>query len=124
MKFIDIVKATISLGQSPQTFLGAKWIRAIMKRAPEHRKRVWALRLLWLSPHYFIDPENPEFRGLKGDAYLEKALDVGRVSRKRIFDQIVKPYVTSDDVVIDYGCGPGFLSLALASNVRQVYGCD
>src|SRR5690349_19147085 len=121
---VDILKWSLSLGRTPQSFLGAKWLRRILDRAPQNKKRIWALRLLSLSPHYFINPDDPKFRGLRGDEYLEKAFQVGVESRQLIYDRIVKPHANPEDVVMDYGCGPGFLSRAIAPHVRQVYGCD
>lgn len=121
---LDIVKWSLLLGRSPQSFLGAKWLRRLLNRAPQNKKRVWALRLLSLSPHYFINPGDPQFIGLTGDAYLEKAFQVGVESRQHIYDLLVKPHVDPTDIVMDYGCGPGFLSRAIAPNVRHVYSCD
>src|SRR4029079_16537731 len=79
---------------------------------------------LSLSPHYFINPDAPEFKGLSGDSYLEKAFQLGVESRQHIYDLVVKPHLNPGDMVMDYGCGPGFLSRAIAPNVRRVYSCD
>jgi SAM-dependent methyltransferase len=121
---LDIVKWSLLLGRSPQSFLGAKWLRRLLDRAPKDKKRVWALRLLSLSPHYFINPGDPQFEGLTGDAYLEKAFQVGVESRAHIYDLLVKPHLEPNDIVMDYGCGPGFLSRAIAPNAKHVYACD
>ena len=121
---VDILKWSLSLGRTPQNFLGAKWLRRFLDRAPNDRKRVWALRLLSLSPHYFINPDDSKFKGLRGDQYLEKACQVIADSRRLIYDRIVAQHTNPEDVVMDYGCGPGFLSSAIAPNVHSVYGCD
>lgn len=121
---VDILKWSLSLGRTPQSFLGAKWLRRILDRAPQDKKRVWALRLLSLSPHYFINPDDPKFKGLRGDQYLEKAFKVGVESRQLIYDRVVKPHANPEDIVMDYGCGPGFLSGSIAPHVKHVYGCD
>src|SRR5688572_21526838 len=75
-RLFDVVKWGVTLGQQPQSFLGASWIRAFLHRVPESKKRIWALRLLSMSPHYFIDPHNPAFRGMSNDEYLERSFDI------------------------------------------------
>lgn len=125
MKLIpEFVKWAATLGREPQTFLSARWVEWLLARAPANRRRSWALRILALSPHYFIDAGAPENRDLQRSAYLEKSFGVFRDSRQKIFDQILKDRLRSNDAVLDYGCGPGFLSHVIAANVRTVYGCD
>jgi len=121
---LNIAKWIATLGSSPQTFLGAKWVTGLLKLSPKSNKRIWALRLLSLSPHYFINPENPEFSGLSNSEYLEAAFQGGSRSRHLIYDQILKDYLLPDYAVLDYGCGPGFLANILAKHVTQVYACD
>ena len=120
----EIIKWGAALGREPQTFLGARWVEWILARAPEDKKRTWALRLLSLSPHYFIDAEAPENRGLSRADYLEKAFQVISDSRRKIYDQILKDRLRADDVVLDYGCGPGFLAKTVAEHVSTIYACD
>lgn len=123
-KILNIAKWISTLGSSPQTFLGAGWVTRVLNLSRESKKRIWALRLLSLSPHYFIHPENPEYKGLSNKEYLEAAFEVGVRSRQQIYDHILKNYLHTDDIVLDYGCGPGFLAKILARNVTQVYACD
>lgn len=123
-RIIDIAKWGLTLGREPQNFLGAKWIKTLLDRSPKSKKRIWALRLLSLSPHYFINPDAPEYKGLKTDEYLEKVFQICLDSRVKIYDQILKGRFRPDDVVIDYGCGPGFLAIAVAPHVKKIYGCD
>ncbi len=121
---LDVAKWALSLGREPQTFLGAPWVTRVLDRAPEARKRVWALRLLSLSPHYFINPAAPEYRGMTTDQYLEAAFQETIESRVRIYEQILRGRVSAGDVVLDYGCGPGVLAKVLAGHVGKVYACD
>ena len=123
-KLIDIAKWSVTLGRGPQTFLGATWIRTVLKLAPESKKRIWALRMLSLSPHYFIDPENPSYAGMSNDEYLEAVCRDLTVSREKIFEYILKERLAPDDVVLDYGCGPGFLAATVSKHVRKIYACD
>lgn len=123
-KILNIAKWVSTLGSSTQTFLGAKWVTGLLKLSPKSSKRIWALRLLSLSPHYFINPENPEYDGLSNREYLEAAFQGGGRSRQLIYDHILKDYLHTDYSVLDYGCGPGFLAKILAGRVTQVYACD
>lgn len=123
-RIIDIAKWGVTLGREPQNFLGAKWVKKVLDRAPESKKRIWALRLLSLSPHYFIHPDAPEYKGMRNDEYLERVFQVCLDSRVKIYDQILKGRFRPDDIVIDYGCGPGFLARTVAPHVKKIYACD
>jgi SAM-dependent methyltransferase len=123
-RLLNIAKWGITLGAEPQTFLGAKWIRTVLDRVPKSKKRLCALRLLSLSPHYFLRPEGPEFQGLSDEQHLEKGYEESLESRIRIYDLILKGRVQPDNVLIDYGCGPGFLSAAVSPHVKKIYACD
>ncbi len=123
-RIFDIAKWGITLGREPQAFLGAKWVNSVLDHAPTSRKRGLALRLLSLSPHYFINPDAPEYKGLRNSVYLEKVFQDCLDSRKKIYDQILKGRLRPDDIVIDYGCGPGFVAKAVAPHVGKVFACD
>lgn len=124
MAIPEIIKWGAALGRQPQTFLGARWVEWFLSHAPKDKKRSWALRLLSLSPHYFIDADAPENRDLTRAEYLEKAFRVYSESRRKIYDQILKDRLKPDDVVLDYGCGPGFLAKTVAEHVSKIYACD
>lgn len=123
-RIIGIAKWGLTLGREPQNFLGAKWVTKFLERSRESKKRIWALRLLSLSPHYFINPDAPEYKGMSSDQYLETVFQVIANSRLKIYDQILKEHLQPDDVVLDYGCGPGFLARAVAPHVAKIYACD
>ena len=123
-RIIDIAKWGLALSREPQNFLGAKWVTKVLERSPESKKRIWALRLLSLSPHYFLNPEAPEYKGMSNDAYLEKMYEVLVESREKIYDEIFKDHLRSTDTVLDYGCGPGFVARAVAPHVAGIYACD
>lgn len=123
-KAFNVVKWAATLGPSPQTFLGAKWVRYVLKRTPEEKKRLWALRMLSLSPHYFFNADTRAENGLSETEYFELEYNEGVRSRKNIFENVVSNYVKPTDAVLDYGCGPGYLARIVAENVRQVYACD
>lgn len=123
-KILNIAKWGLTLGREPQTFLGAKWIPAFLKRSSGRNRRLWALRILSFSPHYFIRPDSPEFAGLTHNEYLEKAFANCAVSREKIYEHILQPHLKPADRALDYGCGPGFLAKVVAPKVEYLYACD
>lgn len=123
-RFFDIIKWRLIQGRGNQNFLGAKWVERVLNRSSDERKRVWALRLLSLSPHYFINWRDQRDPKLSNDEYFEQLFDEALASRRKIYDQILKTHLKESDVVMDFGCGPGFVSKALSPNVSQVYGID
>lgn len=120
----DVVKWALTLGSEPQTFLGAKWIPAFLKKIPASKKRIWALRILSLSPHYFINPGAPEFRGMGNEEYLETIFQICFDSRINIYEKVFKSYMREDFTVLDYGCGPGYVAKAAAPFVEKIYAVD
>lgn len=123
-KVLNIVKWASTLGSEPQAFLSAKWIGWFLSKTLEAKRRIWALRILSLSPHYFIDPDNPKYEGLSHDGYLNAADKAYAESREKLFEQILQRYVTADDVVLEYGCGPGYVAAVVARHVKTMYACD
>ncbi|MDQ3133023.1 MAG: class I SAM-dependent methyltransferase [Acidobacteriota bacterium] len=121
---MNVVKWGATLGKEPQNFLGAKWIQAFLKRVPESKKHLWALRILSLSPHYFLEGDNPKYSGMSNEDYLHASFNVNKISREDIYRKILKPYLKSDFEVLDYGCGPGFLAKATAPHVKKIYAVD
>src|SRR5690242_12267248 len=111
------LRSALTLGKSPQNFLGARWIPAALKIAPAKTKPPLALRLLSLSPHYFY--------GDNGEVWLTRHQIIredlrNRSSRALIIKDVVAPYLKPDFTVIDYGCGPGYLAIAAAELCKQV----
>ena len=43
---------------------------------------------------------------------------------KIYFDQIIKNYISKDDFVLDYGCGPGIFSIKISKLCKRVNGVD
>ncbi len=123
-KLFNAVKWGITLGSGSQNFLGAKWIQRVLKRTPDEKKRLRALQILSLSPHYFFCRDEPGFAEMPFAEYLNTAFEANRHSRKRVVDEILCGYLGPDDVVLDYGCGPGFLARALAPKAEKVIAYD
>lgn len=123
-KLLNFVKWSVTLGNEPQNFLGAKWIPAFLQKVPEKSKRKWALRILNLSPHYFFDGDNPAYKNMKTDEYLETVFEINAESRRDIYQKVLKKYLEKDFTVLEYGCGPGFLAKAVSPYVEKIYACD
>lgn len=111
-------------GRSPQAFLDAAWVRSLLDRLPAARRRRWALRLLSLSPHYFFRQDGGPGDLLSFDRSLENEFERNVSSRRKICEQLLGRHLTGDSVIVDYGCGPGFLAKAMAPRVGRVYACD
>lgn len=123
-KILKMIKWGATLGDAPQSFLGASWIPSLLGRISASNQRLWALRILALSPHYFFNSDDPAFKKLSEADYLEAEYREGVISRQRIFDKILASRLRPENIIIDYGCGPGFLAKIVAENVRRVFAFD
>lgn len=123
-KVLNLIKWGATLGKDDQNFLGAGWVPAFLKRVPERSRRKWALRVLDLSPHYFLFPDDPKYAGLSKDEYLEAIADDARVSREEIRDAFLLDRLEGVNSLIDWGCGPGFMAKALSPHIDQIVAVD
>lgn len=95
-----------------QNFLGAPWVERLLRTAPSSSRESIALWLISLSPHYFYD----------GDRRAEA--DRNRTSREGLVRDLLMGYLAPTMLVLDYGCGPGYMASAVAPHVRQVEAVD
>ena len=123
-KIFNAIKWGIIRGKESQNFLGARWIGAFLGMVGERNRRIWALRILALSPHYFLDREDPEYAGMGNDEYLNATFASLIKSRENIYQKILNPYLKDTDTVVDYGCGPGILARVTAPRVKRIYAID
>jgi SAM-dependent methyltransferase len=123
-KILNLLKWSATLGKDEQNFLGARWIPAFLGKVPKTSRRKWALRILDLSPHYFLSPDDPRYAGLSKDEYLEAVFADSTRSREDIWEEILGERMRGSRMVIDYGCGPGFLTKAVSHHVEEIYGVD
>ena len=122
-KLLNVMKWGLTLGKEPQNFLGAKWIGKFLAKVPESKKRLWALRIVSMSPHYFVT-ELPEYKQMKGAEVLEASFESCQISRINIFDKLLKKYLEKGFTVLDYGCGPGFIAKVASDYVKKIYAID
>jgi cyclopropane fatty-acyl-phospholipid synthase-like methyltransferase len=115
------VLRALTLGREDQSFLDAAWIVAVLRGAPSRRRRRLALSILSLSPHYFYRHDG---EALSHADFTEREFERNRATREKIGQVVLGPHVHSDAVVLDYGCGPGFLVRYVADRAATVYGVD
>lgn len=114
----------LTRGKTPQSYLSAKWVSVLLGLSPEKKKRQWALRILTLSPHYFIYGKDAASRNIGRNAYLEREFQNVLDSRQKFYDLILKDHLDKEMAVIDYGCGPGVLARIVSGHTKKVYACD
>lgn len=111
-------------GSAPQSFIGAWWLVTLLRNAPTYFKRSLALNVLGLSPHYFFPQFDSAYSNLTHKQFLEAEFERNRGGRERIFREILREFISNNDTVLDYGCGPGFLARAVSPHVQQIYALD
>lgn len=119
---VDIALRALTLGRDDQSFLDARWIAALLRSAPARSRRRLALSILSLSPHYFY--REPCYQELSHADFTEREFERNRTTRERLGRLVLEPYLNAHQVVLDYGCGPGFLVRYAAGLTKTVYGVD
>ncbi len=108
-----------------QNFLGRRWIPFLFQITPKTYRRALALRLLAISPHYFIYQRSsyypPSMSRLR---ILEAEYQRNKRSREIVCEDVLKPYLHPKMDVLDFGCGPGFLAREAAKYAHRVTGVD
>ena len=121
---LNLIKALLTNGRDNQAFIGAKWLVMLLRITPGFLKRNVALRILAISPHYFYRSFRPEYETMPVNQFLEAEFERNRSAREQICDQILLPHLKPEQQVLEIGCGPGFLTKAVARHVRTAYACD
>lgn len=111
-----------TIGSKRQSYLGARWVRVLLKMTPRSWKRRQALRILSWSPHYFY--RNDANAHLSSKDFLESDFERNRESRRKLCRDFFEPLIDDKMTVVDQGCGPGFLSCHLAEHSKKVYAVD
>lgn len=122
--YLGVIINTLTLGKENQSFLDAWWIQRLLGAAPAGYRRQMALTVLSWSPHYFFRKINPDYERLSHTDFTEREFERNRSTREKLCTSILLPYLEKDQVVLDYGCGPGFLAHNVSKHVRKVYGTD
>lgn len=112
MKTTALLAWLVATGDA-QNFLGAPWVRRTVEAAPARLKRRVALWALSLSPHYFDHGKRPD----------EEARRL-RTTRAQLASDLLGEHLRGDTDVLDLGCGPGDMALAVSRTVRRVFAVD
>jgi cyclopropane fatty-acyl-phospholipid synthase-like methyltransferase len=84
-----------------------------------------ALRLLSLSPHYWVYQWTNRYPADFGrGAILRREFDRNASSRREICESILRRFLRPEMTVLDFGCGPGFLAREVSRHVTQVVASD
>lgn len=106
-------------------FLDRPWIPWLLRLTPKCCRKAVALRLLSLSPHYWMHQWLNCYPLEMGRAeILRREHERNLNSRRQLCDKLLRRYLRSEMTILDFGCGPGFLANALSAHVKQVIATD
>lgn len=106
-------------------FLDRIWISSLFRLAPRRWRRWLALRMLSLSPHYWIYQWTNKYAPeLSRRQIIEAEYERNAASRRELRDKLLARHLRPEMTVLDFGCGPGFLAKAVSPHVRRVLACD
>jgi len=111
-------------GSRRQAFLDHPWIGTLLRVAPAPRRRSFALRILSLSPHYFVYQWERYPADWSRRRVLEAESERNRRTRRQIAEQLLAPMISADATVLDFGCGAGFLACEVCRLGADVVAVD
>ena len=92
-------------------FLDRAWIGWLLRATPRGLRTPLALRLLSLSPHYWVYQWTRRYPAeCSRGTILAREFARNADSRREIYDKILLRFVRPGKTVLDFGCGPGFLA--------------
>lgn len=119
------ILTVMTSGGMHQSFLGNPLLPLLIRLAPPARRRSLVLELLAISPHYFTERDSARYpEGMPRREVLEQELARNVVSRRRLFDDVVSPYLAPGMTALDFGCGAGILASEMAARCRKVVAVD
>ena len=106
-------------------FLDRRWIGGTLSLMPRRLRVPLALRLLSLSPHYWVYQWTSLYPAeFRRGAILRREFDRNASSRREICENILRGFLRPEMTVLDFGCGPGFLAREVSRHVKQVVAAD
>ena len=112
-------------GSKDHAFLDRAWVPWLLRLCPKPMRDGLALRLLSLSPHYWIYQWTNKYPpGYDRCRILECEYERNADSRKEICRKLLTRYVRADMTVLDFGCGPGFLARQVSGHVSRIVATD
>lgn len=116
----------VAAGSKGHAFLDRAWIGALLRLCPRPWRRGLALRLLGLSPHYFVlqwTNRYPQTEYTRPQV-LESEFRRNVESRREVVAKVLRRFLRPGQAVLDFGCGPGFMAREVAAHVGRVVGTD
>jgi SAM-dependent methyltransferase len=120
----SVVLTWLTLGRDDQSFIGAPWIRHLLKSAPRGWRKRLALEFMAISPHYFYRIASPDYVRMPRRKWLEAEDKRNRVTRLKLFKELLDPYIPVGATVLDIGCGGGYLAKAVSSKAGNLFAVD
>jgi ubiquinone/menaquinone biosynthesis C-methylase UbiE len=106
-------------------FLDRGWLPWLLTCSPRFWRKGLALRLLSLSPHYWMHQWLECYPlGMSRREVLRSEYERNLLSRRELCDKLLRRYLQPSMTVLDFGCGPGFLARAVSPLVQQVVAAD
>jgi ubiquinone/menaquinone biosynthesis C-methylase UbiE len=106
-------------------FLDRSWISWMFAVTPSALRAPLALRLLSLSPHYWVYQWTTRYpRKTPRQQVLVAEYERNAASRREICDKLLTPLLNREKTVLDFGCGPGFLAKAASAHVNRLIATD
>jgi ubiquinone/menaquinone biosynthesis C-methylase UbiE len=106
-------------------FLDRGWIPGLFRITPPGLRSPLALRLLSLSPHYWVYQWTNYYPAECGRReVLAREFARNASSRKEICESILSRFLRPEMTVLDFGCGPGFLAKEVSRHVARVVATD
>ncbi len=106
-------------------FLDRPYFGLVMALTPQRWKRPLANYILSLSPHYFLPNWEKKY---PADWTREQKVEAngkeGLAYRRKVVDTLVLPHVSTESVMLDFGCGPGVIANMSAPHVGKVIAVD
>lgn len=122
---ITAILRLITSGFKDQNFLGSPLIPFLFKLTPKKYRRSLALRLIGISPHYFIYQYTTRYPAtMSRKEILEAEHRRNSSSRSQICEKILKRWLQPHMDVLDFGCGLGYLAREAAKYSKNVVAVD
>ena len=105
-------------------FLDRAWIPWLFSITPSFWRKGLALRLLSLSPHYWVYQWTQKYATVSRRRALIAEYERNLLSRLELCDKLLAPLLRRNTKVLDFGCGPGFLAKAVSAHVVHITATD
>jgi cyclopropane fatty-acyl-phospholipid synthase-like methyltransferase len=105
-------------GLSSQNFLGSFFLSFFIFLIPKKYKKKIALNVLSISPHYFI------YHNQNSTSDLKREHQRNIICREDICNKLLKPHLNKNMNILDFGCGPGYLTMAASKHCKNILGID